>query len=93
VANASLPRQSLNAAIKSICDIMRRSDCAGTMPYVPELTWILCLGILDERERWEAGEAAAVGVAYSPSLASRYRWRDWATPYDGLLFGQVDGDQ
>ena len=46
--------QSLNAAVKSICDIMRRSNVAGAMNYVPELTWILFLRILDEREAHEA---------------------------------------
>lgn len=41
-------QQSVNSAIKSICDIMRRSNCAGALQYVPELTWILFLRILDE---------------------------------------------
>jgi len=45
--------QSLNGAVKSICDIMRRSNCAGALQYVPELTWILFLRILDERETRE----------------------------------------
>src|SRR5438105_6384732 len=72
--------QSLNAAVKSICDIMRRSNCAGAMNYVPELTWILFLRILDEREAREADEAAALGLAFAPSLAAPYRWRDWADP-------------
>lgn len=31
-------QQSANAAVKSICDIMRRSNCAGALQYVPELT-------------------------------------------------------
>ena len=31
-------QQSLNSAVKSICDIMRRSNVAGAMNYVPELT-------------------------------------------------------
>jgi len=44
-------QQSVNAAVKSICDIMRRSNCAGALQYVPELTWILFLRILDEREQ------------------------------------------
>lgn len=74
--------QSVNAVIKSICDIMRRSNCAGAMQYVPELTWILFLRILDEREAREAEEAEAVGAEFTPSLASPYRWRDWAAPYD-----------
>jgi type I restriction-modification system DNA methylase subunit len=41
-------QQSLNGAIKSICDIMRHSNCAGALQYVPELTWILFLRILSE---------------------------------------------
>jgi type I restriction-modification system DNA methylase subunit len=52
-------QQSLNGAIKSICDIMRRSNCAGALQYVPELTWILFLRILDEREASEAEAADA----------------------------------
>jgi len=42
--------QSVDQAVKSICDIMRRGNCAGAMQYVPELTWILFLRILDEKE-------------------------------------------
>ncbi len=72
--------QSLNGAIKSICDIMRRSNCAGALQYVPELTWILFLRILDEREAKEAERAEAVGADFSPALKSPYRWRDWAAP-------------
>ncbi len=67
---------SLNGYIKSICDIMRRSNCAGALQYVPELTWMLFLRILDEREEREAGEAAALGVNFTPSLSHPYRWRD-----------------
>ena len=71
---------SLNAYVKSICDIMRRSNCAGALQYVPELTWMLFPRILDEREEREAEEAAALGVPFTPSLSSPYRWRDWASP-------------
>ena len=34
-------QSSVNSAIKSICDVMRRSNCAGALQYVPELTWLL----------------------------------------------------
>jgi type I restriction enzyme M protein len=78
--------QSLNGAVKSICDIMRRSNCAGALQYVPELTWILFLRILDEQETREAQEAEAVGAEFMPSLEAPYRWRDWAAPTDGGLF-------
>ncbi len=73
-------QQSLNAAVKSICDIMRRSNCAGALQYVPELTWILFLRILDEREEQEAEQAETVGAQFTPSLEAPYRWRDWAAP-------------
>ena len=76
---------SVNAAIKSICDIMRRSNCAGALQYVPELTWILFLRILDEREAREAEEAEAVGAEFTPSLESPYRWRDWAAPFEPAM--------
>ena len=32
--------QSLSSFVKSICEIMRRSNCASALQYVPELTWI-----------------------------------------------------
>ncbi|RLB04694.1 MAG: N-6 DNA methylase [Deltaproteobacteria bacterium] len=72
--------QSLNAYIKNICDIMRRSGRAGALQYVPELTWMLFLRILDEREQREEEQAKAVGAPFTPSLEYPYRWRDWAAP-------------
>lgn len=60
---------------------MRRSNCASALQYVPELTWILFLRILDAQEAKELEEAEAVGVDYSPALRSPYRWKDWAAPY------------
>ncbi len=75
-----LTQQSVDAAIKQVCDILRRSNCAGALQYVPELTWMLFLRILDERETREAEEAEAVGQSYAYSLAAPYRWQDWAAP-------------
>ncbi|MHB9075666.1 MAG: class I SAM-dependent DNA methyltransferase [Desulfobaccales bacterium] len=71
--------QSVNSLVWSICNIMRRSNCAGAMQYVPELTWILFLRILDEREAKETEMAEAVGANFTPSLAPPFRWRDWAS--------------
>jgi len=73
--------QSLNAYIKSICDIMRRSGRAGALQYVPELTWMLFLRILDEKEQKEAERSKALGIRFTPSLDYPYRWQDWASPY------------
>src|SRR5208283_1842689 len=78
-------QQSVNSAIKSICDIMRRSNCAGAMQYVPELTWILFLRILDEQETREVEEHTALGIDFTPSLNDPYRWQDWAAPYNEMV--------
>jgi type I restriction enzyme M protein len=96
-------QQSVNGAVKAICDVMRRSNCAGALQYVPELTWILFLRILDEREAREAEAAEAVGVEFAASLESPYRWQDWAAPGGptrtthqngamGAFFGFVSGE-
>jgi type I restriction enzyme M protein len=82
---------------------MRRSNCAGALQYVPELTWLLFLRILDERESREAEAAEAVGAEFTPSLDAPCRWQDWAAPgggkrtelQDGALgafFGFVNGE-
>lgn len=73
-------QQSLDAAVWGACNILRRSGTAGALQYVPELTWMLFLRILDEREAGEADEFAASNRTYTPSLAYPFRWRDWAAP-------------
>ena len=83
-------QQSVDQAVKSICDIMRRGNCAGAMQYVPELTWILFLRILDEKEQREERENHALGVPFRPSLEAPFRWRDWAAPPETLADGQAN---
>lgn len=73
--------QSLSSFVKSICDIMRRSNCASALQYVPELTWILFLRILDAQEAKSRDEAEAVGATFTPALKSPFRWQDWAAPF------------
>ncbi len=74
--------QALNQAVWQICDVLRRSNCGSALQYVPELTWILFLRVLDEQEAIEREEAEALGLAYTATLASPYRWQDWAAPWD-----------
>ena len=94
--------QSVDQAIKSICNIMRRGNVAGALQYVPELTWLLFLRILDEREDREQQEHKTIGIPFRPSLEPPYRWRDWAAPDGpkrkelaentiGAFFGFVNG--
>ena len=96
-------QSAVNSAITAICDILRRSNAASALQYIPELTWLLFLRILDERETNEADEAAAVGQEFTPSLVAPYRWQDWAAPKaafreelwnrgSGALFAFVNGE-
>jgi type I restriction enzyme M protein len=73
--------RSLSSFVKSICDIMRRSNCASALQYVPELTWILFLRILDAQEKRDREAAEAVGGTFAPALVSPFRWQDWAAPF------------
>lgn len=73
--------QALNQSVWQICDVLRRSNCASALQYVPELTWILFLRVLDEQEAIEQEETEALGLDYSPSLESPFRWQDWAAPW------------
>jgi len=83
-------QKAVDQAVKAICNIMRRGNCAGAMQYVPELTWILFLRILDEKEQREQQEADALGVRFRPSVESPYRWCDWGSPPEALTEGQTN---
>lgn len=73
--------QSLSSFVKSVCDVMRRSNCASALQYVPELTWILFLRILDAQETRDQEQAEVVGASFVPALRMPFRWQDWAAPY------------
>ena len=95
--------QPVNDLLRNACEIMRRSNCARALQYVPELTWILFLRVLDARETQEAAIAKALGQPYVSSLMAPYRWQDWAAPHgpqrvqlqrrgSGALFGFVNSE-
>ena len=71
---SSVYTQSLSSFVKGICDVMRRSNCASALQYVPELTWILFLRILDAQEARDQENAEVVGTGFTFALRSPYRW-------------------
>jgi type I restriction enzyme M protein len=73
-------QSSMNSYIQSICVIMRRDKTKGAMQYIPELTWMMFLKILDEKEEEEQMQCEAVGKSFNPSLKYPYRWQDWGNP-------------
>jgi type I restriction enzyme M protein len=72
---------SLNKAVKAICNILRRDKAKGARLYVPELTWMLFLQALDLNETREKARLDALGRGgdFRESLASPYRWSEWAS--------------
>lgn len=84
--------QSLSSFVKAICDVMRRSNCASALQYVPELTWILFLRILDAQEQKAQEEAEALGNDYTPALVAPYRWQDWAAPFTDKADSELTTD-
>ena len=73
---------SMDKAVKSICDILRRDKAKGARLYVPELTWMFFLRYLDIQEQKEEQKAKAVSEPFQSTLEAPYRWRDWAAPFD-----------
>jgi type I restriction enzyme M protein len=48
------------------------------------LTWIMFLKFLDDMERVRETEAELEGRRFIPAIEAPYRWRDWASPDDGI---------
>lgn len=70
--------EQMNSYLKSIMDIMRRDKAKWPMEYIPELTWMMFVRLLDEKESRQALEAEMVDEKFSFSLEYPYRWQDYA---------------
>lgn len=82
---AKTTAQSLGSLVKSCRDIMRKDKgLNGDLDRLPMLTWIMFLKFLDDMERLREAEAELGGDRYRPLIKKPYRWRDWASPDDGL---------
>ncbi len=66
---------NLSSTIKSIQDIMRKDDGVdGDAQRLGQLTWMLFLKVLDQREEeWEDDDPN-----YLSAIDEPYRWRNWA---------------
>ena len=70
--------EQMNSYLKSIMDIMRRDKAKWPMEYIPELTWMMFVRLLDEKETRQLEESQAVWDDFSESLKYPYRWQDYA---------------
>jgi type I restriction enzyme M protein len=90
--------QRLARIVKSARDIMRKDKgLNGDLDRLPMLTWIMFLKFLDDMERVRETEAELAGRTFVPSIEAPYRWRDWASPDDGItgdaLIGFVNNER
>ena len=73
-------KQQLSSMIKSVRDLLRKdAGLYGDTDRLPQLTWLLCLKMLDD---FELAQEEEYGAAYDPVLAPEYRWRTWAAIED-----------
>ena len=70
--------EQMNNHLKVIMDILRRDKAKWPLEYIPELTWMLFLRLLDEKEIKEQKEAENRWIDFTPSLKYPYRWQDYA---------------
>ena len=69
--SSSMTQEQLSATIWRICDIMRRSNYSGALGYLADLSWLLFLRLLDEREERDAERNRALGLPVSRVLSFR----------------------
>jgi len=56
------------------------------MEYIPELTWMMFVRLLDEKEIRQSIEAEATSDDFNESLSYPYRWQDYAwKDIDGVI--------
>lgn len=83
--NGKTSPQQLSSIIKAARDIMRKDrGLSGDTDRLPQLTWLLFLKFIDDDERIREVEAELKGESFKPAIQKPYRWRDWASPADGL---------
>jgi len=84
-AKRETSRESLSSNIKAIRNIMRKDKgLNGDLDRLPMLTWLMFLKFLDDAEDLHQTAAELAGRPHRAIIESPYRWRDWATPSDGL---------
>jgi len=69
---------------KGVCDTLRSDKCKGALQYVPEVTWMMFLCVLDQIEREKSIRTSTLNLPFVQSLCSPYRWGDWAK-VDGIV--------
>ena len=70
----------IRGAIDAVSHMLRRGRNKGARHYIAELTWLLFLRMLDDREEREREIAEGMGREFRATLSAPHRWRDWASP-------------
>jgi len=72
---------SVTTLVKSIQDIMRKdTGVDGDAQRISQMVWMMFMKIFDDREKeWEL-----MDPGYKSPIASRFRWRSWASNPEGM---------
>lgn len=97
-ASRETTARALAAVLKSARDLLRKDKgLNGDLDRLPLLTWVMFLKFLDDLEVQRFEESKLAGKAYRPLVEAPYRWRDWASPEDGItgdaLLSFVNGEE
>jgi len=84
IAQPLTTAQRLGSLLKSARDVMRKDKgLNGDLDRLPMLTWLMFLKCLDDHEHVREQRAILKKGKFKASIASPYRWRDWAAKEDG----------
>lgn len=84
-----MDRRRLASLIEQVYEIMRR-DGLTLIDYVEQLSWILFLKLLDDREKTEELKAKLSGSAYTPIIEDKYRFSNWPKAVGAQSFETAD---
>ncbi|AGH94447.1 type I restriction-modification system subunit M [Pseudobdellovibrio exovorus] len=90
-------KSDLDNIIKKCCDILRTDDgISGAVHYTEVLSWLLYLKFFDDKEKERKDMMEIEGEKYTPLLAKKYQWGQWAQNKSGLtgkeLIGFINDD-
>jgi len=71
-----MDRQSLASKIEHIYEIMR-AEGLTILDYVEQLSWMLFLKVLSDREEERKAEAKLRGEKYTPIIKEEYLFQNW----------------
>jgi len=87
-----MERSQFASLIEQIYEIMRR-DGLTLIDYVEQLSWILFLKLLDDKEKEKELQAIVSGHKYIPLIEEKYRFSNWPKAVEAKNFEMADAEK